>query len=156
MSVRFHTFAHAAAGLGTALALAAAQAGTPQQVLSKEGVDIYYGFQAADTVAAPDAPSAHMAGPAHKRDHHLVVTLVDRQSGRRLEAAKVSATVTPLGLAGQRKTLEAMSYAGTVSYGNYFRLDESLPNRVKLRIHMPGRKEALDADFVYQRPAARP
>lgn len=86
-------FWHAAASLGGAFAFAlAAHAGTAQQFLSKDGIDIDYGVQA----------------------------------------------------------------AGTVSYGNYFRLDASLPNRIQLRIDLPGRQEPLDAEFVYQLPAARP
>jgi hypothetical protein len=52
--------------------------------------------------------------------YHLIVSVFDAKTGKRIENATVSARVGELALAPQSKMLEPMQIAGTVTFGNFF------------------------------------
>lgn len=125
--------------LALLLALPAAYAEVLEQPLRKDGLMIYYGVLPANLVAPGDLTVAdtHMT-PGGARDagtHHLVIAVFDEATGKRLANATVRARVQPLGGATQEKTLEPMQIAGTVTFGNFFRMDADMPYVIHLRIH---------------------
>lgn len=122
-----------------------------QQHASAGGIDIYYGFLPAEvasrqTAAHDDAP---MHGRTRRGDYHLMVALYDR-AGERITDAEVRATVGELGMAGTRKTLDAMVIGDTISFGNYFRMQGRGQYRVTLEIRLPGAPRPIEARFDHQ------
>lgn len=88
--------------------------------------------------------------------HHLVITLYDVKTSERINDAKVSATVTPLGLAPETKTLEIMKINNTISYGNYFNMSPGdAPYRVVLSIKRPTSHVSVTTEFEYRQGASR-
>lgn len=95
-------------------------------------------------------PAMHESFFSGKGPHHLVVALVDAQTGQRIEHAKVSATDQSLGLAPVRKTLQPMTVHGMVSYGNFFDLSASnLPATITVSVRRDGRGAPVSAAFQY-------
>ncbi len=125
--------------LALLLALPAAYAEVLEQPLRKDGLMIYYGVLPANLVAPGDLTVAdtHMTpgGARGAGTHHLVIAVFDEATGKRLANATVRARVQPLGGATQEKTLEPMQIAGTVTFGNFFRMDADMPYVIHLRIH---------------------
>lgn len=88
--------------------------------------------------------------------HHLVITLYDVKTSERINDAKVTATVTPLGLAPETKTLEVMKINNTISYGNYFGMSPgNAPYRVELSIKRPTDHVSVTTEFEYRQGASR-
>lgn len=119
------------------------------------GVAIYLGVIPAEIVLGhpKSHTEAEMHGgvPAGQHQNHVVVALFDNATGKRISAAKVSAWVHEINLAGTRKKLEPMLIAGTVSYGNYFNMPATNnPYRIQVRIELPGVAGATEAQFDYQ------
>jgi len=125
--------------LALLLALPAAYAEVLEQPLRKDGLMIYYGVLPANLVAPGDLTVAdtHMTpgGARGAGTHHLVIAVFDEATGKRLANATVRARVQPLGGATQEKTLEPMQIAGSVTFGNFFRMDADMPYVIHLRIH---------------------
>ncbi|MDQ9172202.1 hypothetical protein Q8A64_17460 [Oxalobacteraceae bacterium R-40] len=77
----------------------------------------------------------------HKRNlfskgaHHLVVALYDAKTSQRINDAAVTATITPLGLTPESKTLELMKVDDAISYENYFNMPAGdTPYRIDLSV----------------------
>ena len=58
----------------------------------------------------------HGGVPTGGGQYHLIVSLFDARSHQRVSEAQVVASVTEPGFGAQRKSLEAMSFAGTVTF----------------------------------------
>ncbi|GAB3317530.1 hypothetical protein [Haliea atlantica] len=118
-----------------------------------DGVAIYIGLMPAQIVQGHpvDHEESRMHGgvPGGNSPVHLVVTLFDDATGQRITDAFVKAEVVELGLAPQRKDLEMMHIADTVSYGNYFSLQSEVPYRIRLVIQLSGRDEVVEATFSH-------
>jgi len=139
------------------LAFAAAYADVLEQPLRKDGLVIYYGVLPAELVAPQDldVPGTHMT-PSRARGagaHHLVIALFEEATGKRLSQASVQARVEPLGGAVEAKTLEPMQIAGTVTFGNFFRMDADMPYVIHLRIR---RHDGASADVEVALPYRHP
>jgi len=123
------------------------------------GVAIYLGVLPAEMILGHPKPhtEAEMHGgvPAGKHQYHVLVSLFDAASGKRISGAKVSARVREIGLAGTQKKLEPMLIAGTVSYGNYFDMPATNnPYRILVRIELPGTPGVIETEFEYQHAQA--
>ena len=103
------------------------------------GVAIYIGLMPAQIVqghpVGHEESSMHGGLPGGGSPVHLVVTLFDDSTGQR---------ITP-----QRKELEIMHIADTVSYGNYFSLKSEEPYRIRLKIRLPEREKVVEATFSH-------
>jgi len=93
----------------------------------------------------------HGGVPRGSGQHHLVVSLFDVKTGRRIENAQVSARIGELGLTPQSKTLEPMQFAGTVTYGNFFTMTSPGPYRIEIDLRPHGGAPAR-AVFEYRHP----
>lgn len=150
--------------LGGMLAFAAASAfawgvDTPQHKTAG-GIEVFYGVVPGEVVQTH--VKEHSAAPMHKKvffargTHHLVVTLYDTKTSERINDAKVTATVTPLGLAPETKTLDVMKINDTISYGNYFSMSPGdTPYRVVLSIERPPGHSAITTEFDYRHGTSR-
>lgn len=117
------------------------------------GMEVSYGVMPAKKAdrSADDDGKMHRGRGLFKRSHHLVVSLTDAATGKRIEDAKVVATVTPLGLAASRKRLKPMKVDDLVSYGNFFDFPpESAPYRISLSITRPAMKTPVTAEFQHR------
>ncbi|MDT3706242.1 MAG: hypothetical protein ROZ09_05405 [Thiobacillus sp.] len=138
-----------------ALLLTTAFAADSSQHKVVHGVAIYLGVFPAEMILGHPRPhtEAEMHGgvPAGQHQQHVVVALFDDATGKRISGAKVSARVHEINLAGAQKKLEPMLIAGTVSYGNYFKMPvTSNPYRIQVRIELPGVADVIEAQFDYQ------
>lgn len=148
-----------------ALAGAAALAGLPgtsnasstqdESYKRVEGLGVYFGILPAAMVrghakAHPEA-SMHGGVPQGIHEYHILVAVFDDATGTRIDNAKVTATVSPLGHVGQWSlTLDPMTIAGTITYGNFVDLPGNDRYDFRFNISMPGRKAPVSADFAYQ------
>ena len=117
------------------------------------GVAIYIGLMPAQIVqghpVGHEESSMHGGLPGGGSPVHLVVTLFDDSTGQRITEALVKAEAMELGLTPQRKELEIMHIADTVSYGNYFPLKSEEPYRIRLKIRLPEREKVVEATFSH-------
>lgn len=114
-----------------------------------DGIDVYYGVIPAAMLVehVPEHEDTRPAADAH----HLVVALFKADSGERIADAQVQARVEEPGhLAGVEKTLEPMDIAGTVTYGNYFRMSGRGPFLIRLRILLPGASPIVETTFEHR------
>ena len=147
--------------LSMALVLAATPvlafaAGAPesQTMRQADGLEIYLGIIPAEMIrghpAQHEEATMHRGLPSGVHLYHVMVAVFDAKSGKRVENAIVSATVTPLGLAGVTQTLESMRIADTTTYGNYFDLRGSAHYRIVVQVRQTGQSKPTVVGFDYQ------
>jgi hypothetical protein len=139
-----------------ALGLAVVSHASDQQ--SVDGMTIYLGVLPAQMISARGDTEADMHGgvPRGRHQYHLVLTVFDDATGERRDDLELVATVHSSGLAEQRRRLEAMEIAGTITYGGYFRLP---PHDVPYRIDVQMRDAAGEehhVEFAYTHPFGPP
>jgi hypothetical protein len=146
------------AATGAALTLAIVAAAMPgraddqSQYKVVDGIGVYYGIVPAAIVRGHS--KAHTEGAMHGgapqgNEVHLVVALFDAASSARIENAKVTARISPLGAGGPSRALKTMSIAGTVSYGEFFPLAPGDRYMIHIEIDRPGSGRTTTVDFVY-------
>jgi len=151
MSDQWRTWWRAAlCALGLAfVGAAAAETGNRQVV---DGVAVYFGLFPAELVRGHprEHPESGMHGGAPVGESHVLVALFDAKTGRRIEGAAVTATVTGPKRLKLSKTLEPMIVAGALTYGNYFYLTGPGPYRIAVRARLPDARE-VTATFTWAR-----
>ena len=139
--------------VGMAIVNAAAAKDVAGNFQVTNGVAIYIGLMPAQIVQGHpvdhEESRMHDGVPGGSAPVHLVVTLFDDATGQRITNAFVKAEVVELGLAPQRKDLEMMHIADTVSYGNYFSLQSEAPYRIRLVIQLSERDGVVEATFSH-------
>ena len=135
-----------------AIATPATQTG---QVARVNGIDIFYGVIPAEIIRGHPAGHAeskmHGGVPRGSGQHHLIVSLFDVKTGKRIENAQLSARIGEAGLTPQSRMLEPMQFAGTVTYGNFFSMSSPGPYRIEVEIRPHGGAPA-QAVFEYRHP----
>jgi hypothetical protein len=115
-------------------------------------IEVFYGIVPAEVIRGypkgSDENKMHGGVPRGAAQYHLMVSLFEVKTKQPVLNADVRAKVTELGLGAQEKSLERMSLAGTMSYGNYFRLP---PGRYEIAVHIrrPGVPGVVEAKFDY-------
>jgi hypothetical protein len=126
-----------------------------RQVARIDGIDVFYGVIPAEVIRGhpPEHAKTKMHGgvPRGSGQHHLIVSIFDVKTGRRIEDAQVSARISEPGLAPQSRDLEPMQFAGSTTYGNFFSMSSTGPYRIELTIRPHGRASA-QAVFEYRHP----
>ncbi len=143
----------AASALLIGLVLTAAMA-AEDYVRTAGGLTIYFGIL--PSAMTKGHPSSHEeatmhggpGGSAHR--FHILVAVFDAVTGKRVEDANVSATITGLGLAGTKKVLEPMRIADTTTYGNYYDLGGSSRFRIAVEVQQPSKTKPVTVEFAYQ------
>jgi hypothetical protein len=117
-------------------------------------VKIYLGVIPAQIIFGhpPTHPEASMHGgpPVGDDDYHVIVSLFDARNGEPITHAVVRARVSEIGLLGDEKKLEPMNIAGTLTYGNYFKMEGGGPFRIRLDIRGPGEADQISAVFEHR------
>lgn len=148
------TLLRAAIAVTAALLLSGALADDSGQHKVVNGVAIYLGVMPAQMVLGHPKPhtEAEMHGgvPAGDHQYHVLVSLFDNATGKRITNAQVKANVFEIGLSGVQKKLEPMLIAGTISYGNYFNMAGANPYRIQVQIRLPGSAGVIEAEFEYR------
>lgn len=118
-----------------------------------DGIAIYFGIVPAELVRGHprEHPESGMHGGAPVGESHLMVALFDAKTGARITNATVVAHVSGTGVRKLEKTLEPMTVAGAVTFGNYFNLTGSGPYRFELQVLLPGRSTAIRTRFEWAR-----
>ncbi len=120
---------------------------------------VYLAVMPADLIAGPPAaePGATPFQPASARDtHHLMVSLFDYRSGRRITDALVEARVAALGVSGVKKALDNTSAAGAPVYAGLFPMIGRGPFRIDVEFRAPGATAPQHATFYFTHPSFRP
>jgi hypothetical protein len=103
-------------------------------------------------------PSSHEEATMHggpgawAHQFHILVAVFDAGTGKRVEDANVSASVTGVGLAGTKQTLEPMRIADTTTYGNYYDLGGSSRFRIVVEVKRPNEAKPVTVEFAYKHP----
>ena len=128
-----------------------AQSSTLSQTVDR--VTIYLGVIPAEIVRGHpkehDESVMHGSPPKGSGYRHIVVALFDAKTNERIKDAKVTARVEQLGLTAEHKDLEAMLIAGTISYGNFFRMPGEGVYQIRVivkRRHL----QPIEAAFEYR------
>jgi len=133
-----------------------AVAAEQRQPLKAGDLEIFYGVIPAEVILGHPADHAerkmHDGVPRGAGHHHLIVSLFDGRTRQRVTDATVWTRVTEPALAPQRKMLEAMTIAGAITYGNYFRMSGSGPYRIEIEIIRPGSTGPVKTTFEYSHP----
>lgn len=138
------------------LSVAPAAADTHSDYLVDHGIAIYYAVIPAEMIRGhpKQHPEATMHGgvPNRPHAHHIMVALFDEASLDRIVDAEVTATVSEIGLAGEKKTLEPFTVAGALTYGNYFELRPNTTYRVRVEVKTPrpGAPASVEFEFKHQ------
>ena len=117
------------------------------------GIVFRLGIAPAEQVSS-EHPKGHaereMHQPRARRDRdHLVVSLAEEGSGRRIDDARVTASVSRMGTDHSRRELQRMQTAGAPSYGEYFDFRDPGPYRIRLEVRRRGTPVPTVAEFDY-------
>lgn len=118
------------------------------------GVEAYLGVVPAEITKGhkPTEARGQMHGGVPEGDYqyHLVAAVFDANSGERITDAIVTAQVSGLGKTGEKKTLDPMSIAETLTYGGYFIFAGPGRYKIVLTIKRQGATEGIILNFPYE------
>jgi len=121
---------------------------------------VYLAVMPAELLAGPGAPQTPGAtpyqAPAARDTHHVMVSIFEYRTGRRIEQATVAARVAELGFSGVKKTLEPASVAGEKVYAGLFPMLGRGPYRVDVEFRLPGAAGGERARFYFTHPSFDP
>jgi hypothetical protein len=130
-----------------------ASAPVAADVRTTDGLVVYLGVIPGAMIQGHAEDPLHDAVPTGPHAYHVTVALFDAATGARVEDAQVDAEVTPLGLSPERRALEPMEIANTVTYGNFFTMRIRGPYRIHVSILRPGAERPATAEFTYEHTA---
>jgi cytochrome c5 len=118
--------------------------------------EIYFGVVSAATLREQHKKSdrestMHGGIPSGKDYYHVNVSLFDVKSRQVVTGAHVEASMNDPVSGEQNKKLEAASFNGIQSYGNYFRMQSPGTYTVTVRVKRQDAKP-VEAKFEYKRP----
>jgi hypothetical protein len=114
---------------------------------TSHGIAAYLGVMPAQIVKGHR--DMHGGAIQGARQYHVMAALFDTAISARITDAKVTATVAPLGLAGETKTLEAMKIDDTLTYGNFFGMRAGDRYTIRLEVLRAGAASPVVLEFSY-------
>jgi cytochrome c5 len=129
-----------------------ASAATGQDFAVVDGTTVYFGVVSADVIGAhpKEYPqSVYGVAPSGPAQYYVTVALFDAPSGQRIDDAVVKARVSTTIGAGAEKTLEPMTIANSLSYGNYFVMGGVGPYKITVHVRRPSASNVIQAQFEY-------
>jgi len=119
-----------------------------------DGMLIYYAVLPAGMVRGflPGSTEARMHGgvPRGSHWHHVLVALMDKNTGERIVGATVLAKISELGLATETLSLEPVVIDNAESFMNYYQFDKTGIYTIKLEIERRGGASPVLAEFRYR------
>lgn len=109
-------------------------------------------------IASGEQLSSHPPGHGEGRMHpsqssrgrdHLTISLAEKGSGKRIEDATVTASVSRSGVDHVNRLLERMEMPGATSYGGFFDFRQPGPYRIRVEVARPGAPAPVAAEFDY-------
>lgn len=128
-------------------------AGQDYQIV--EGVTAYLGVvpSAAIREHPKDYPaSVYRAAPSEPGEYYVTIALFDAKNGQRITDASVRARIVGTAEASSEKTLQAVTVANALTYGDYFPMPGAGNYKISVRIARPGTAKPIEAQFLYARP----
>ena len=116
---------------------------------------VYFGVVPGDVIRAhpEDYPrKAYGVPPSAPAQYYVTVALFDSASGARIQNAAVKARVATAAGAGPEKTLQPITIADSVSYGNYFAMGGTGPYKIAVQVKRAGSLDPIQAQFEYTHP----
>lgn len=126
------------------------------QSIRLDGMVLYYGIVPAEILR--DHPFEHEEQTMHanvskgKGTHHLVISIIDEKTRKRITNAVVTASVGELGMSAQTRKMEVMSFGSAATYGNFFAMPKPGPYEIVVNVRRPIDSKAATARFQYQHP----
>ena len=105
---------------------------------------------------AADPGASPFQQPAGKDIHHVMVSIFDSRTGRRITNATVEARVAALGFSGMKKPLENTSVMGNPVYAGLFPMQGRGPFKVDIEFHSPENARREHATFYFSHPSFAP
>ena len=128
----------------------------PDQPIRLDGLELFFGMIPAEILRGhpPEHAEQTMHGgvPRGKGVHHLIISVFDARTKTRITNAVITGSVTEAGMATQTRKLEAMSFGGAVSYGNYFAMPNQGPYKIVVNVRGTGDGKTSTARFQYWHP----
>jgi cytochrome c5 len=128
---------------------------TDQDYQVVEGVTAYLGVVSSATVREQqkDYPaSVYGAAPPGPGEYYVTIALFEAKGGGRITDATVRARVVGTAEASSEKTLQGITVAGSLTYGNYFAMPDAGTYKITVRISRPGAVKPVEVQFLYKRP----
>ncbi|MEO6075006.1 MAG: hypothetical protein ABIP67_17445 [Burkholderiales bacterium] len=142
--------------LGLMLGMARAAGINPDQPIRVDGIELFFGFVPAEILRGHprehEEQTMHGGVPGGRGVHHLIISVFDAKTRARITDAALTGSVTEVGMATQNKKLEAMSFGGAMSYGNYFTMPGQGPYEIVVNVRRTGNIKAATASFQYWQP----
>jgi hypothetical protein len=125
----------------------------PDQPIRLDGMELFFGVVPAEILRGHPREHAeqtmHGGVPRGEGVRHLVISLFDTKTRRRITDATVAGRVTGVGMATQNQKLETMSFGGSESYGSYFAMPNEGPYEIVVEVHRPGDSKPATVRFQY-------
>ena len=142
--------------LGLSFDIARAAELNPAQPIRVDGMELFFGVILAEILRGHprehEEQTMHGGVPSGRGVHHLVISVFDAKTRARITDAAATGSVAEVGMATQNQKLEAMSFGGTVSYGNYFTMTDQGPYEIVVNVRRPGDHKMVTARFQYWHP----
>jgi hypothetical protein len=90
----------------------------------------------------------HQPRARSDRDH-LVVSLAEEGTDKRIVDARVTASISRMGMDHSRREMQRMEAGGVVTYGEYFDLRSRGPYLIRLEVRRRGAPTPTVAEFDY-------
>lgn len=128
----------------------------PDQPIRLDGMELFFGIIPAEILrghpSSHEEQSMHGGVPSNKGVRHLIISVFDAKTQTRITDAAITGSITEAGMATQNQKLEAMSFGGAVSYGNYFAMPNQGPYEIVVNVRRPGDSKTSTARFQYWHP----
>ncbi len=142
--------------LGFTFGMAQAAAVNSDEPILLDGMELFYGLIPAEILrghpGGHEERSMHGGVPRGKGVYHLIVSVFDARTSTRITDAVITGSVTEVGMAPQNRKLEAMTFGGNVSFGNYFAMSNPGPYEIVVNVRRPGEHKTATARFQYRHP----
>ncbi len=113
------------------------------------GVDFFLAVIPAEMTQGESA----MQSSRHETRYHVIVSIFDSHSGKRIKDAEIQANVSTInGMTQQDKNLVPMFIMDAASYGNYFLMSDAGKYRLRFKMLSAIRKYEITAEFIFDRP----
>jgi len=122
------------------------------------GFTVYLAVMPAPVLTGPAPPvepgaSPFRRPPAARDTHHVMVSIFESRSGRRMTDARVEARVAALGFSGEKRMLKPTSVAGAQVYSGVFPMIGRGPFRVDVEFQVPGEERLQHVRFYFTHPS---
>lgn len=117
---------------------------------------IYLAIMPSEMIAGPDHTPEPGTSPyqptAAKDSHHVMVSIFEYRSGKRISKAVVSARVAGLGFSGENKALNPVEVAGATVFANSYPMIGRGPFRADIQFQTSPESRAEHATFYFTHP----